>query len=307
MHRSNPIGLVCGMFLAALGVVFVWSHALPRRLQFWSTEAWLTAASAAGFFLWWHGMHTRNLVLGVPTSKIASAPQGYVELAGRAASAKRYFPEAAEFYLWKRTQVATRPRTTALREFPFNLFYTVTSVEVTENPFCIEDDSGTALIVPAGAEVICSRCETEYAGDRKVIRESILDGDPLYVLGHFNTTRQEVDVATTAEELVNDWKMDRDQVKRFDTNRDGYLSARELLDMHRIARNAAEDKATEAAEEAGMNTLSPSPDGRKFVISTLLPEQLAGHYRWTLSIGLALFFAGLAGAVVFPRSIAFLP
>jgi len=38
-----------------------------------------------------------------------------------------------------------------------------------------------------------------------------------------------------------------------------------------------------------------------------LPEQLAGHYRWTLSIGLALFFAGLAGAVVFPRSIAFLP
>lgn len=308
MHRSNPIGLVCGMlFLAALGVVFAWSHALPRRLQFWSTEAWLMAATAVGFFLWWHGMQLRNLVLGVPTSKIASAPQGYVELVGRAASAKRFFPEAAEFYLWKRTQIATRLRASDYREFPFNLFYTVTSVEVTENPFCIEDDSGTALIVPVGAEVICSRGETEYAGDRKIIREHILDGDALYVLGHFTTTRPDVDVVTTAEELVNDWKMDRNQIKRFDTNRDGYLSGRELLDMHRAARNVAADQATAAMGEEGMNTLSPSPDGRRFVISTLLPEQLARHYRWYLSVGLAMFFSGLATALIFLRSFAFLP
>jgi hypothetical protein len=154
MHRSNPIGLVCGMlFLAALWVVFAWSHALSRQLQFWSTEAWLMAATVLGFFLWWHGMQLRNLVLGVPTSKIASAPQGYVELAGRAASAKRFFPGTEEFYLWRRTQIATRLRASALREFPFNLFYTVISVDVTENPFCIKDGSGTALIVPVGAEV----------------------------------------------------------------------------------------------------------------------------------------------------------
>ena len=308
MYRSNPIGLVCGMlFLAALGVVFAWGHALPRHLRFWSTEAWLIAATVAGFYLWWHGMQLRNLVLGVPTSKIASAPQGYVELAGRAASAKRYFPQAAEFYLWKRTQIATRVRAADFREFPFNLFYTVTSVEVSEEPFCIEDGSGAALIVPAGAEVICNRCETEYAGDRKIIREHILDGDPLYVLGHFTTTRQDVDIETTAEELVNDWKMDRDQIKRFDTDRDDDLSGRELLEMHRAARKAAADKAAEAMEEAGMNTLSPPPDGRRFVISTLLPEQLAGHYRWYLSVGLTMLFAGLAGALIFLRSFTFLP
>ena len=204
MHRSNPIGLVCGMlFLAALWVMFAWSHALPRRLQFWSTEAWLIAAAFIGFFLWWHGMQLRNLIRGVPTSKIASAPQGYVELAGRAASAKRYFPGAEEFFLWKRTQIASR------------------------------------------------------------LRDS------------------------------------------FDTNRDGFLSGQELLDMHRAARKVAGEKAAEAAKTDGMNTLSPSPDGRRFIISTLLPEQLAGYYQWYLGIGLAMFFAALAGSVVFFRSFTF--
>jgi hypothetical protein len=47
---------------------------------------------------------------------------------------------------------------------------------------------------------------------------------------------------TTAEVLVNDWKMDREQSKRFDTNRDGYLSGRELMNMHRVARRVAEEK-----------------------------------------------------------------
>lgn len=306
MHRSNPIGLVCGvLFLAALCVLYVWSHPLPRRWQFWSTEAWLIAATACGFYLWRHGMQLRNLVRSVPTSRIASAPQGYVELAGRAASANRYFPGAGEFYLWRRTQIATRLRNSDFRAFPFNLFYTANSVEVSDNPFCIEDGSGTALILPLDAEVICSRRETDYDGDRKIIRESILDGDPLYVLGHFITIRQDVDVAATAEELVNDWKMDRDQIKRFDSNRDGYLSGRELLDMHRAARNIADQKAADAAETAGLNTLSRAPDGRRFVISTFLPEQLAGHYQWYLSVGLAMFLAALIGSVLFYRGFEF--
>lgn len=304
MHRSNPIGLVCGLvFLGALALMFVWSHPLPRNLQLWTTEAWLLVTTIVGFFLWLRGMQLRNLIAGVPTSHIASAPQGYVELAGRAANARGYFPDAEEFHLWSRTQIASRLRDSTFRSFPFNLFYTVISVEVTESPFCIKDGTGMALVVPAGAEVICNRRETEYDGDQKIIREHILEGDPLYVLGHFSTIDQDVDVVATAEQLVNDWKMNREQIKQFDTDRDGYISGRELVEMHQVARKVAEKKAAEGVQAGGVNTLSAAPDGRTFVISTLLPAQLAGHYQWYLGLGLAMFFAALAGSVLFLRNV----
>jgi hypothetical protein len=303
MHRSNPIGLVFGMlFIAAMGVGYVWSHHFPRKLQVWSAEAWLAGITLAGFFVWWHGMRLRMLIEGVPTSRIVSAPQGYVELTGRAKSAKHHFSDASQFYLWKRTEFASRAGVSAARSFPFNFFYTTTSVEVTETPFCIDDGSGQAFIVPAGAEVICSRREVEYQGDNKVTREIILDGDPLYVLGSFGTSRQDVDIVALTEQLVNDWKMDKEQFKRFDTNCDGYLWGRELMAMHRDARRVAEEKAADSAGSEGVHLLSAPADGRRFIISNIAPDKLAGHYRWYLGLGLALFLAGVGGTVSFFRA-----
>jgi hypothetical protein len=303
MHRSNPIGLVFGLlFLTAMVIVYLWSHQAPSRVQTWGTEAWIGAFTVAGFYLWWHGMRLRMLIEGIPTSRIVSAPQGYVELAGRAKSAKRHFSDASEFYLWKRTEFASRSGFSNARSFPFNLFYTTTSIEVTETPFCIDDGSGQAFIVPAGAEVICSRREVQYLGDDKVIRESILDGDPLYVLGSFVTTQQGVDIVALTEQLVNDWKMDKEQLKRFDTNGDGYLWGRELMALHREARRVAEERAADSAGTQGVHLVSSPADGRRFVISNFAAEKLAGHYRWYLALGLAMFFTGVGGAISFFRA-----
>jgi hypothetical protein len=204
--------------------------------------------------------------------------------------------------LWKRTEFATRADTSGFRFFPFNLFYKTTSVEVTSAPFCIEDASGHALVVPAGAEVICSRREVEYQGDDKVVRETILDGDPLYVLGNFSTVRQDIDIVALTEKLIHDWTMDKEQFKRFDTNGDGYLWGRELMAMHKAARRLAEERAGESAGMEGVHIVSLPAHGRQFVLSNLAPDKLAGHYRWYLGVGLAMALAGIGGSASFLRT-----
>jgi hypothetical protein len=299
--RSNPIAFAGWvLFAGALVVVFAWTHDVPRRLQAWGTELWLACASLAGLFLWQHGMRLRTLVRAIPTSRIATAAQGYVELVGKARSARTHFPDAPEFHLWKRTQFASR--SAQWRVFPFNLFYVVHTVDTTHQPFCVEDGSGSALILPAGAEVICARREVEYDGDRKVVREHILDGDPLYVLGEFRTQRREVDVAALTERLINDWRMDRGQVRRFDANRDGYLWGRELMAMHEAARGDAQRASADAAAGEGLHLVDRGDGRRRFVISSIPPERLAGHYHRYLAVGLALFLASLAAAVAYYRA-----
>ncbi|HWA12053.1 MAG TPA: hypothetical protein VHA15_03095 [Burkholderiales bacterium] len=301
MLRSNPIAFAgWALFAGALVVVFAWTHDLPRGLQTWGTELWLGFASLTGLFLWQHGMRLRTLVRAIPTSRVATAAQGYVELVGTARNARRHFPDAPEFHLWKRTQFASR--SSQWRVFPFNLFYIVHSVDTTQEPFCVADDSGSALVLPAGAEVLCARREVEYDGDRKVVREHILEGDPLYVLGEFRTEREQVDVAVLTERLLNDWRMDRGQARRFDADRDGHLSGRELMAMHEAAREAAQRASADATAGEGVHMVGRGDGSRRFVISSLPPDRLAGRYHGYLAAGLALFLGSLAAAVAYYRA-----
>lgn len=298
MHRSNPIAYAGGLlFLGALGVVFAWTHEIPRKLQLLTTEAWLLGATVAGFFLWIHGTRLRALVNGVPTSRLATAPQGYVELVGRAVSAEKVLPGSPSLILWKRTQFARR----AAGVFPFNLAHVVHSVDITDAPFGFEDGSGQAIVIPAGAEIICARREVEYREDGKIIRERIQAGDSLYVLGDLATSRPDLDLAALTERRLHDWKMDAAQSRRFDADGDGHLDGRELLAMHKAARESVmQESAAEAA--SGINVLSRGDGRRRFLISSVPVDRLAGHYRWHLGVGLAMFVAGLAVLVSFHRA-----
>jgi hypothetical protein len=124
----------------------------------------------------------------------------------------------------------------------------------------------------------------------------------LYVLGEFRTQRREVDVAALTERLINDWRMDRGRVRRFDANRDGYLWGRELMAMHEAARGDAQRASADAAAGEGLHLVDRGDGRRRFVISSIPPERLAGHYHRYLAVGLALFLASLAAAVAYYRA-----
>lgn len=299
MRSSNPIALTLTLLsAAALVLAYLWTHRIPEAVRLWATLAGLIGCCIGGFYLWRHGVAVRFILADIPTSSIATAAQGYVELAGTACAAEDITGKKNPLdYLWKRSEFAERASWANMRMFPFNLFYLPVSTEVTEEPFAIRDATGTAVILPHGAEVICADRQVFYDDDRRRIDEHIREGEPLYLLGWLMTHQQATDIDAEVERMLADWKLDAAIRARFDTNRDGYLSGKELIEMHRAARTAVSSVRQEATA-AQLHTILRPGEGQRFVISTLTPDQLAGHYQWHLAGGLALFFAGLVGTVI---------
>ena len=170
----------------------------------------------------------RALGRDVATSRIASAPQGYVELFGKASPLPEQPLWTDQGWLWRRIVHARQSDTLFFRSLPLRMYKAV-SWELTDRPFLLRDGSGEAIVLPDGAEVICADRHTYRLQDARVMEETIRSGDDLYVLGHFSSHGSPPDLTSQAERLASDWTSDPEQRRRFDANRDGRLSVAELL------------------------------------------------------------------------------
>ena len=85
MYGSNPLGWVSGALLIG-AILLAWFvlHDFSIHLKLVLSITYCALLSAAGFWMWQHGQRRARLIEDIPTSKIATAPQGYVELLGRA-------------------------------------------------------------------------------------------------------------------------------------------------------------------------------------------------------------------------------
>lgn len=298
MHRSNRIGLLLGiMFLAGLVVAWMWVHQFPEPVKWWSRWCLMLYGTFAGFIVWQHGLGYSRLIHDVPTSEIATAAQGYVELCGKAAQFENQSGQrdTGAPILWVRKALDERADISNFRVFPFNVFYTPVAVEESQTPFSIMDKTGNACILPHGAEVIVSRKRVQHHDNQRITEETIQSGDDLYVIGNFSSHTSSFPYEQKLEQLLGHWDRDPSVRARFDRNRDGRLSPAEWREMHLHAQMTI---TREQHEFVDANTnqrhliYGPS-DGRRFVISTLPPEKLAGHYFLHMTIGLMLFIACL--------------
>ena len=173
--------------------------------------------------------------------------------------------------------------------FPFNLFYMPTDVEESETPFAIKDETGNACVLPYGAEIICSRKSVDYSGDGRITEEQIMEGDPLYVVGSFSTAATQFDFQKEYNELADNWCSDDKQRARFDTNNDGRLDSGELMALHKAVAAEIGERESQALEDRQAYIIHRPEDGRVFLISTIHPKDLAGHYYWCLGLGLVMF------------------
>lgn len=297
MHRSNRIGLLLGiMFFATLVAVWVWMQDFPESVKWWSSWCLMLYGIFAGFFVWRHGLGYSRLIHDVPTSEIATAAQGYIELCGKAEQFEdqKARQSAGLPTLWMRKEFAERAEVSNARAFPFNLFYTPTALEESQTPFSITDSTGTACILPHGADVIVSRRHVQYLDNRRVTLETILPGDELYVVGNFSSHTSAFPYEEKLQRLISE--LDRDPVARtrFDRDRDGRLSPQEWREMHLYAQMTVAREQNEFAETGQRHMVYCPSDGRRFVISTLPPEKLAGHYFFHMITGLLLFITCLA-------------
>jgi len=309
MQRSNPLAWAsAALFFGAILLAWFVLHDFSAQEKILLSIAYGAVLSAAGFWMWQHGQRRARLIEDIPTSKIATAPQGYVELLGRAVQ----LPDAPLLTglsgtpcLWYRWEVAQRGDATHTRDLVTGLFasfvYWPESSELSQYSFGIEDDTGVAVIFPHQAEIIVAHRQVWHEGDRRYIEERIMPGDALYVLGDFSTHNPgqvAFDMLDEVAAQISIWRADHPSLlRRFDTNLNGVLDADEWEAMHREAMRIAKKRAAEIQSQTQLHRITAPDLGRHFLLSTQAPELLAGHYRFWRSVGLAFFLGGGALSV----------
>ena len=284
-RRPYLHALLGGAQLVLLGIgVFA-----PGRAGWPIALALIAAISLAA----WIGVYRRlRVVEDTPTSNIASAAQGYVELSGRCESTPgaptlapyshlpcawcRYVMEAYSDRKWSRCDEGE-----------------------TDASFLLADSTGRCVVDPAGAEIITNNKETWTEGDYRYTEWKILQHDPVYVLGDFRTLSQEssaTDMESDISALLTEWKRDHAKLQeRFDRNRDGTIDLDEWEQVRLAARAEVENNYREMQAAPELSVAQAPKDGRPFLISNMSQRELESKYRLWIWVHLATFIAAMAG------------
>lgn len=269
--------------------------------------AWHTGAPAAwtvclalisiiGFFLWASNLKRNRAIADTPTSSIASAAQGYVELYGRAVNSREYYAEGGRSGLpciWYRYIVYERQKNGDGKDTWVEI-----DRRVSESTFAIDDGSGRCQIDPDHAEVITTHKSTREEGHYKTIEEELRPSDRIYVLGDFSTiggAATQLDANEDIAGLLAEWKKDRLQLgKRFDLNQDGKIDMMEWGLARRAAQREVEKQHRELRQQPGVHVVRAPQDGRLFLLSNLSPDQLKNRYVLWGWFHLLTFFVAAA-------------
>jgi hypothetical protein len=272
-------------------------------IQVESRNTWSYAFAAMGtvsFFAWMANYRRYRQVHDLPTSKVASAAQGYVELFGRSANipdSPVLSPLTSLPCCWYRYRIEHKTRDDDWQHED--------SGESVAH-FLLVDETGECVISPDGADVLDARKSTWTQGDHRYTEWLLLPQGVLYALGEFRTTSSavlELEKNRDVSHLLADWKQDQARLlERFDTNRDGTLDLQEWEAARVEARRQVEADHAQTRAGTGVNLLVKPADGRVFILAAQLPEKIGRRFAMWSWLHLAVFFAaGLASYLMFTR------
>lgn len=250
------------------------------------------------FWAWHANLKRYRTVADTPTSRIASAPQGYVEIVGRGKQppgAKLVSPISGLPCLWFRYRVERRNG---------DRWEHVESA-VSHDTFGVDDGSGTLLIDPEGAEIRTSHKQVSTQGGYRRTEWTLIEGETIYAIGEHVTLggpSAMLDKRADLAALLAEWKADkRALLARFDADRDGEISLQEW----ETARKAASDEVDRAHLDIrlsdGIHLLRKPAHSRPFLIANRDVGELVRHFRlWSWAhlgiLGSALLGLLLLGA-----------
>lgn len=280
---------------------------------FWVLVLGVALVSGAAAALRW--LRLARLIEDTPTSRIRSAAQGYVELAGRGvplAGTQNLAPLTQRPCIWWRYRISKKTESGGVKNRRTS-WQTVASGR-SSVPFLLDDESGHCIVKPDGAEIVATETTTWYgdtpwpapfsgetrlfAGERnyRYSEERIYEHERLYVLGDFRSTSAsaEQDLQAEAARLISEWKDDQTALlQRFDSDRDGRIDAAEWDKAREAARRTVYERGAERPARQVQHLVCKPEDGALFLLAALPPGDLAKRYRRRA----AFAFAGFVAAV----------
>ena len=288
------------------------------------------AGADLGPFLFWFGLvavcgvalfvigfrrlrHAR-LLEDMPTSRVRSAAQGYVEFHGHARllpGPTIVSPLSAERCCWWEFQVEQRQKDDKGRTR-----WVTIEKKTSDELFLLDDGTGQCVVDPVGARVIPSlsrrwrgfhprpsafpkKASWFDGGDYRYTERMVRFGAWLYTLGAFQTqtAARDDDEMRDVSERMAEWKRDRRSLlHRFDTNRDGQIDLQEWEEARKTAIAEVRAEQVERSIQPDLHVLSAPGDRRPFILSTQNEHELTRGLRWS---GIGGVLAGiLLGAIV---------
>lgn len=228
---------------------------------------------------WLVNERRRRAIANTPTARIGSAPQGYVELAGRArlAGDPVFSPASMLPCVWYRCLTERESQDSRGS-------YEYVSLEESEHFILLADDSGEVLINPEHAQIEITEKSVLKQGDYRYTEWLILPGQALFALGEFASVRgdENLDFRQDVSLRLAQMKQDKAELlRRFDRNRDGEVDLAEWEAVRAAAEAevAAEYRAERSA--SATHVLRRPSDNRLFLITTRnLERQLLRYRLW---------------------------
>lgn len=287
-------------------------------------DFWLLVAGAAVFagFGWVSALacyRRARLIQDTPTARIRSAPQGHIEITGRAEPHQGKLlnaPLTGKPCLWYRYEICKKTTQPGLGTKGFGVRNRWKRIEggASTLPFVVDDGTGTCVVHPEGAKTIVDSKDTWYGSTRhptgaprgtwlgqlgryKYHEERIEPASPLYAMGWFKTigAAGETELGEEIRDELSTLKRDQGRLLgRFDDDQDGEISMAEWERARATVREETIlERAKRAATQSSVHTLARAPERRfPFLLATKSQHRLAREQRLQ-ALGLAaLFVAG---------------
>jgi len=287
---------------------------------FWFGTLALLLAVIACFVVAFWNLRKARLLEDMPTSRVRSAAQGYLELEGWARllpGPEIISPLSGALCAWWKYRVEHRE--TVWRNGKRSSEWRTIESGTSDNLFLLADETGECVVDPEGATIYPSLRRRWQGrtrrpervpekpgwlqfGDYRYHEQLLRIGDPLYAIGWFRSQglTHSYDENTELRDLLREWKADHaGLLQRFDGNGDGEIDLQEWEAARRAALEQIRSQHVERSLDPEVHVLCRPRDRRPFLLSCLPQATLARRYRWGGFLALLAFFSsGVAGVYV---------
>lgn len=289
------------------------------EIEFWLFFLAAVAGAGYAFFYAFRQIALARLIEDTPTTAVAFAQQGYVELSGIANpmdDTPLLAPLTGNECCWFSYKIEKRG----------NKSWRTVEQRSSSQVFLLTDDTGVCRIQPEGAQVTVQErniwygnsrvpltaqlpgsqpkvktlggfltLEVSVSGRYRYTEERIISGSRLYVIGNFKTA-DELDHHTqrnnTTREILRTWKQDRRALlARFDRDWDGEIDAEEWEQARQAARAEGELACQVIQSRSIAHSLSSGSNSKQpFLISTLPQFDLVKRLKLLAAGSITAFF-----------------